>query len=67
LSATVIGDDELGAPFAQLFSPFKPVAKEATGSELTHTPPASKDPANSQASLPGSAQLGIERYCINPV
>jgi hypothetical protein len=44
LSATVIGDDELGAPFAQLFSPFKPGAKEATRYEITHHRKLHKDP-----------------------
>ena len=39
----LISDNAL-CPFAQLFSPFKPGAKEATGSELTPMRPASKDP-----------------------
>ncbi len=51
MSATVIGDDELGAPFAQLFSPFKPGAKEATGTEITPAHLASQDPENDDHSL----------------
>ena len=31
-------------PIRELFSTFKPGAKEATGSEITLTPPAGKDP-----------------------
>ena len=58
-------------PFDQLFSPFKPGAKEATESEITHTPPASKDPRFyrpdqlASTSKPDPVEL-LESMCNDP-